>query len=157
VMTKAVVDILETVKVEEQDRQHLAAACGALQRLVQRLTKQAAIWQFGQFVVIGEEPRALFLLLAFGNVLQHGVQSARTAIVCAAYIAAGKCMRNLVIAAYEPKLIAPMAGIRLYCRQQFFVHACTVVRMNVLEPCCHVWRGTPLPGAEYLRIVFASP
>ena len=77
IVAKAVVDVLEAVQVEEQDGQHLAAALGPLQRLVERLAEQAAVRQFGELVVVGEETGALFLLLALGDVLQHADQPAR--------------------------------------------------------------------------------
>ena len=108
VVAEAVVDVLEAIQIEEQDGQHFSAALGALQRLVQRLPEQAAVRQLGQFVVVGEEARAFFLLLAFGDVLQHAVHAARRPVLGAAYVTARKDMHDLLVRAHEPELVAPL-------------------------------------------------
>src|SRR3954464_8519954 len=120
------------------------------------MAKQTAVWQSCQFVVISKEPCALFLLFALGDVLQDGAQSSRASI-SPGYVAARERMRDFFVAAQKPKLVAPMAGIGLYRCEQFFLYPCTIVRMNVLEPRCHGWRGMFLTGSEYLYIIFALP
>ena len=156
-MAQTVVDVLETVEVEEQDRQHLATALGTMQRLVQHLPELAAVRQFGQFVVVSEETGAFFLLLAFSDVLQHPVHPARGAVIGARYMAPGKDVRDLLAIAYEPELVAPVVRSGFNGAEKLLLHARAVVRMDMFEPGRHAG-GRGLVGAsEHLGIIFAAP
>ena len=157
VVAQTVVDVLETVEVEKQDRQHLATALGALQRLVQHLPELATVRQFGQFVVVGEETGALFLLLAFGDVLQHTVHPARGAVFGARYMASRKDVRDLLVSAHEPELVAPVVRGGFDGAEKLLLHARAVVRMDVFEPGRHVVGGLLVAASEHLRIIVAAP
>ncbi len=67
---EAVVDILESIQIEKQDRDEFAAALRPLDRLRQRLLEKAAIRQAGQLIVVRQKTGALFRLLPGGDVLQ---------------------------------------------------------------------------------------
>ena len=157
VVAEAVIDVLEAVEVEEQDRQHLAAALGALQCLVELLAEQAAVRQFGEFVVVGKEARALFLLFAFSDVLQHADHPARGTVFVANHVAAGKHVHDLLFVAQQPELVAPLVRSGLYDTEKQLLHACAVVRMDVLEPGRHVFPGLIRGAAEHRCIVVAAP
>jgi 3-methyladenine DNA glycosylase/8-oxoguanine DNA glycosylase len=51
-MAEGVVDVLEAVEIDEQDRQSGLVAVGTLQRLVQAVAEQQAVGQAGQRIVV---------------------------------------------------------------------------------------------------------
>ena len=72
-MAEGVVDDLESVHVEIEDRQLLAAALGLRHRHVEAVAEQGAVGQVGQQVVIELVLDQLFRLLALGDVPRHAV------------------------------------------------------------------------------------
>ncbi|MEA3221081.1 MAG: hypothetical protein OZX49_02200 [Immundisolibacter sp.] len=60
-LAEAVVDVLESLQIEQEHRQHVLSADGAANVLPQALQKQALIRQTGQHIVVGEviKPRLL--------------------------------------------------------------------------------------------------
>src|SRR3970040_1426221 len=67
-VAEAVVDVLETVEVEEQDAHAAAVALGVEQRLPQPVGEQDPVRQTGEGVVLREELDALLGALALGDV-----------------------------------------------------------------------------------------
>ena len=59
-MSERVVDLLEAVQVEQQQRQRLALAGGDARRLVETIVQERAVGQVGQRVVIRQVDEALF-------------------------------------------------------------------------------------------------
>ena len=59
VMAERVVDLLEAIEIDQQDRQALVVAMRAQDRLLQAIEEQRAIRQVGQRIVIGEIGDAL--------------------------------------------------------------------------------------------------
>ena len=74
-----VVDALEAVQVDEQDAAGRLVALRDHQGLVDQAREQRAVWQAGQFVVVGQVVQLLFGVFAFGDVGQVGDQAARAA------------------------------------------------------------------------------
>src|SRR5882724_5149657 len=73
-MTQRVVDDLEPVEVDEQNRALPMIAARCLEREAQQLVEHGPVWQIGQVVVRGEIPDALFgslLLLGAVKIFQR--------------------------------------------------------------------------------------
>ena len=77
VVPKGVVDDLESVEVEEQDRHQAINALGVGQRLLQSFEQQHAVGQAGEHVVVGKVTQSLLRLLALGDVLDDGDEHRR--------------------------------------------------------------------------------
>ena len=67
-VAERVVDVLEAVEVEHQDRAAMAVALGRSQRAVELLLEAAAVEQPGQRVVVGEVLQLALEALALGDV-----------------------------------------------------------------------------------------
>ena len=70
-MAERVVDLLEAVEVEEEDRGQATFAAGMGQGLAEPVEQQGAVRQPGQRVVQGQPPDARLGRLALGQVLEH--------------------------------------------------------------------------------------
>ena len=70
-MAERVVDLLEAVEVEEEDRGQATFAAGMGQGLAKPVEQQGAVRQPGQRVVQGQPPDARLGRLALGQVLEH--------------------------------------------------------------------------------------
>ena len=70
-MAERVVDLLEAVEIEEEDRGHATFAAGMGQGLAEPVEQQGAVRQAGQRVVQGQPPDARLGRLALGQVLEH--------------------------------------------------------------------------------------
>ncbi len=79
-MAEAVVDALEAVEIEIEQRQPAAMAAHALERLLELLAEQHAVRQARQRVVMREMRDAPFRLLALGDVLDDREQVLRRAV-----------------------------------------------------------------------------
>ena len=71
-MAECVVDILETVEVDKQQRDTGAATTGADQCIFQPVIEQKPVGQFGQGVVVRQAFDVLFNELAFGDIGKYG-------------------------------------------------------------------------------------
>ena len=80
-MTQRIVDGLEVVEIEKQDRNLVAAAPGMRQQFIEPLTQQDAVRQAGQAVMLRHEGEASLGTLALGDVHQ-GQQDRRLALEC---------------------------------------------------------------------------
>ena len=60
VVTKCVVDVLETIQIDEQHRHRAAGASRALDGAIELLTKAGTVRQSGQGVVVGAKPEVFF-------------------------------------------------------------------------------------------------
>src|SRR3546814_15567661 len=76
-MAHRIVDVLETVEIDEQQRQHGLAAAGIVDRVLCALAKQEAIGQTGQRVVVRKLLDALARLVLVGDVLNKPADSMR--------------------------------------------------------------------------------
>lgn len=82
VVAAGVVELLEVVEVDEQQRAAQALALAGLQRMLQPVQQQPAVRQVGQGVVVGEADDGLLGALALGDVLHHAdVVADRTVLV----------------------------------------------------------------------------
>ena len=70
-MTQAVVDVLESVKVQKQQRQMLPLALRTLDRVVEAVEEQFAVRQPGEVVEVGQAVDALFAASLLGDVAHH--------------------------------------------------------------------------------------
>ena len=64
-MAEGIIDVLETIQIEKQDRNLVVLAFGMRQRLVQMLDEQEAVWQAGQFIVMRQMEDAALPLYGF--------------------------------------------------------------------------------------------
>ena len=71
-MPHRVVDILEAVEVDEQDRQLRFVASGGRNRLADPVEQHGAAWQAGEEIVLGQVTGARFVFPALGNVNDLG-------------------------------------------------------------------------------------
>src|SRR4051794_2654837 len=67
-MTERIVDVLEAVEVEKEQRGGRAVAACAGQRLVEALLEMQPVRQAGQRILVGETPEFRFGILAVGDV-----------------------------------------------------------------------------------------
>ena len=79
-----IVDQLEVVEIDEQQRSVAAVAGAAGERLLEAVVEQATIWQAGQPVVEGEVDDLLFSAFALGDV-GHRYDVVRDLAACAAH------------------------------------------------------------------------
>ena len=75
-MAEAVVDGLEVVDVEEQQRHGPAAGPGVLQGLLEPAGEQGPVGQAGEGVAEGERPQLVLHPAALGDVADEGVEAA---------------------------------------------------------------------------------
>ena len=70
-MALGVVDVLETIKVDEQGGQRRAGAARLLDRGTEAFTENAAVWQSGKAVELGKRADVLLGFARLGHVLQR--------------------------------------------------------------------------------------
>ena len=80
-VAQRVIDRLEPVKVEEHQHHPRLIAFSLLQRGVQTVLEQRAVWQVGQGVVIGQAMNTLFTGLAFADVAEEAHIAGQIAFV----------------------------------------------------------------------------
>jgi hypothetical protein len=79
-MTERVVDRLEAVEIEKHQGHRTAVSPRLRQRLEEAVAEQAAVRQVGQLVMVGKMLNALFVGLAFGNILFDGDEMLNPAV-----------------------------------------------------------------------------
>ena len=79
-VSEAVVDGLEAVEVDGEDRDRAIVALGASQRQLQVMFEHGSVRKVGEFVVIGKEGEALLRALARADVLHLGDEAKRVAV-----------------------------------------------------------------------------
>ena len=82
-VAERVVDLLETIEIEEQHADSRTARARALECGLELVAEEAPVRQPGEAVVVGELPDLVLGLLAFGDVLDHAVHRDRPAPVVA--------------------------------------------------------------------------
>ncbi|EXI73206.1 MAG: hypothetical protein AW07_02820 [Candidatus Accumulibacter sp. SK-11] len=107
IVAEGVVDQLETVEVEEEDRCPLLRAPRATDRVADAFVEQAAVRQAGQRIVVREEVDVVLRALALGDVVEAAD------VVCDLALAAGDGgdrqpgREDLAVLAPIPDLAAP--------------------------------------------------
>src|SRR5450755_3243317 len=100
-VTERVVDGLEVVNVQIQDRELLALACGALTRELQAVVQEVPVWQSGQLVVLRHVRELILERLTLGEILDQHVEAfAIRGVVCTPVCTP---VRNLVRISVAPK------------------------------------------------------
>ena len=81
-MAKVVIDVLEPVKVNKQNRDTALEPAGRQQCLTQAVKEQCPVRKAGQHIMNGQMAHACFGLFAFGNVgIGRDIAAARHRIV----------------------------------------------------------------------------
>jgi hypothetical protein len=106
-----IVDVLEAVEVEEQNRDAAAVAARAHDGVAQALAEQRAVGQSGQRVVVREVAQFLLGALAVGDVGEHADEMRARALRVAHFGQFQPAQEFLAVLASLPQLAAPVAGL----------------------------------------------
>lgn len=105
-MPAGVVDLLEIVQIDEQQRPHLPRLARRGQGMVQAVQQHASVGQAGQPVKVGQLVRAGFGQLAFGDVSRQGNETGNLPGRCAFLVRDGQLEPMRLLRQFQSVLVA---------------------------------------------------
>ena len=132
-MTKRIVDMLESIEIQQQDRERIAPPAVPRDRLFDLVHDRQAIGEACQNVVMRHERDALLRSLSFGDVIDDNQQMSRDAASVTDHDAAGREDARLAIREFDVVVIRASAeraseGLGIRC-----VHPLGVLPLINLE------------------------